>query len=184
MSTVMPPPTPASAAQPDRPLSAKEAKAEAKAAKARAKALRPWYRKKRYILTILLVVIIGIVAATSGGGDKSTTDTAATVAGVDNGIGSANASADVTNAVLGEPDAIGFRTVTMNVTNNSSKRSNYLIDLSIESADGTTQYDTTVALVNNLEPGQTTSADALSTTKDIPVGAIVTIKTVSRTASN
>ena len=68
--------------------------------------------------------------------------------------------------------------------NNSSERSNYLIDLSIESPDGTTQYDTSFAAVNNLEPGQTTTVDAISITKTIPADAIVKIKTVSRLASN
>lgn len=50
-----------------------EAKADAKAAKARAKAMRPWYKKKRFIIPLLLViVIIAIVASSSGGGDDDT----------------------------------------------------------------------------------------------------------------
>ena len=37
------------------------AQADAKAAAARAKALRPWYRKKRYILGIPLLTIVGLI---------------------------------------------------------------------------------------------------------------------------
>jgi hypothetical protein len=178
----VPPPSPATAPQSARPWSAKDAKAEAKAAKARVKFLRPRYRKKRYIFTIALsALIIGMIA--TSGNHNATTSSTPGVAGVDNGIATADASADVTDPVLRAPDSIGFRTVTMTVTNNSSKRSNYLIDVSFESADGTTQYDTSFASVNNLEPGQTTTAKAISTTKDIPVDAIVKIKTVSRLAS-
>ncbi|MCB0963966.1 MAG: DUF4352 domain-containing protein [Acidimicrobiales bacterium] len=48
----------------------KEAKAQAKAAKAHAKAVRPWYKKKRFILGgILAVIIVIAIAAGGGGGD-------------------------------------------------------------------------------------------------------------------
>ncbi len=187
MSVVMPPPPPTISTSP-QPLSAKEARADSKAAKARAKALRPWYRKKRFIFSIAILVIIGIVVASQAGSKDATTKSSsnptATVIGVDKGLGTADASADVTGATIGQPDAIGFRAVTMTVTNNSSKRSNYLIDLSIESPDGATQYDTSIASVNNLEPGQTAAVTGLPITKEVPADAIVTIKTVTRLASN
>ncbi len=54
-----------------QPQSAKEAKAEAKAEKARQKAMRPWYKKKRYIIPLAIVAII-VVAAIAGGGDTGT----------------------------------------------------------------------------------------------------------------
>jgi hypothetical protein len=182
MSVVMPPPAPNSASPSNAPWSAKEAKAIAKAAEARVKELRPWYRKKRYLFIIAILLVIGLSVASSRGSKDDASPK--TVSGVDKGIGSADASADVSGAVLGQPDAIGFRTVMLTVTNNSSKRSNYMIDLSIESPDGTTQYDTSFASVNNLEPGQTTTVDALSITKTIPADAVVKIKTVSRLASD
>lgn len=187
MSVVMPPPPPTIAPQPARPWTAKDAKAEAKAAAARNKALRPWYRKKRYIFSIAIIAIIGLMVATQGSKDETTTNSSSPIAAasdIDNGIGTKDASADVTSAVLGPVDAIGFRAVTLTVTNNSSERSNYLIDLSIESPDGLTQYDTSFASVNNLEPGQTTTIESLPITKDVPVDAIVKIKTISRLAAN
>lgn len=51
----------------------KLAKAELKAAKAKAKALRPWFKKKRFILPIAIVLIFGITQATRGG-DSSLTE--------------------------------------------------------------------------------------------------------------
>lgn len=50
-------------------MSPGEAKAEAKASKARAKAMRPWYKKKRFIVLIAFVVLIGIIVASSSGED-------------------------------------------------------------------------------------------------------------------
>ncbi len=52
-------------------------KAEAAAEKARAKALRPWFKKKRFILPIAVVVIIGISTANNGG-SNSKSDTSST----------------------------------------------------------------------------------------------------------
>lgn len=46
----------------------REARAEARAAKARAKALRPWYRKKRFLLPIAAVAVIIIAVIASNGG--------------------------------------------------------------------------------------------------------------------
>ena len=177
MSVVMLPPEPNMVSSSNAPWSAKEAKAVAKAADARIKELRPWYLKKRYIFTIAVLVIVGFAIANSQG--PKGTDS-----GGDKAIGAADARADARGAVLGQPDAIGFRAVTVTVTNNSSKRSNYVVDLAIESPDGATQYDTTVASVTDLEPGQTTKVNAFSITKTIPADAIVTIKTVSRLASS
>jgi len=55
---------------------AREAKADAKAAKAKAKALRPWFKKKRFLLPIILVVIIGFSVATNGNKGSSSSDNA------------------------------------------------------------------------------------------------------------
>lgn len=50
------------------------AKADAAAEKARLKAMRPWYKKKRFIIPLVLVVLL-IIGAAAGGGDKAS-DTA------------------------------------------------------------------------------------------------------------
>lgn len=53
--------------QPPVPPVGQDPRAAAKAAKAYAKAVRPWYKKKRWILTLAVVAIFGIAAATSDG---------------------------------------------------------------------------------------------------------------------
>lgn len=45
----------------------KAAKADAKAAAAKAKALRPWFKKKRFVVPIALVLLIGISNSMNGG---------------------------------------------------------------------------------------------------------------------
>lgn len=60
--------------QPSAQMSAQEAKAEAKAAKARAKALRPWFKKKRFIVPIALVIIGGFSSLAGGGEDSPSTN--------------------------------------------------------------------------------------------------------------
>lgn len=47
----------------------KAGKAQAKAEKAHAKAMRPWYKKKRWIGSIVILVIIALIATTGGGDD-------------------------------------------------------------------------------------------------------------------
>lgn len=49
------------------------------------------------------------------------------------------------------------------VTNDSSKRSNYTVEVVFESSDGATQYGSGLVFVENVEPGQATTAEALST---------------------
>lgn len=178
MTNMPPPPPPPGYA--DTP---QDAKARAKAEKAYRKASRPWYRKKRWWLLAVVVVLVVIIAASAGGGgsdDKPTNPNS----GVDKGFGSKDASADVTALRLLPPDSIGVRYVEIDVTNHSSKRSNYYIEFSVESADGATKYADGNALVSNLEAGQsTTSKDLASIDKNIPDSAVVKLKTVSRTAA-
>ena len=58
-------------------------KATAKAAKAYAKAMRPWYKKKRFLVPIGFVAIVGMSSAATGGESGPTvTDTPAAAADV------------------------------------------------------------------------------------------------------
>lgn len=115
--------------------------------------------------------------ATTTAGSSSATNT------VSKGAGARDATADVSDLRLAEPDAIGFREVMAKITNNSSKRSNYFINVAIESADGKTQIDTATLFVNSLEPGQSTEAKGISTSKDVPADAKLTLKSVTRLAA-
>ena len=59
----------------DPNLDPKLANAEAKAAKAKAKALRPWFKKKRFIAPLALLVLVGLSTAANGGKNSGSTDT-------------------------------------------------------------------------------------------------------------
>lgn len=56
----------------EQPKGKKEAKAEAKAEKAHQKAMRPWYKKKRYVIPLAILVIIVVASIAGGGGDTGT----------------------------------------------------------------------------------------------------------------
>ena len=174
------------------PMTAKEASAEAKAAIARAKALRPWYRQDAVKIILSIGVVLALVIA--GASNKRSNSASSTktmgppatvsVGGVAKGFASADAAADVTGYFISERDFLGRREVTLTVTNHSSKRSDYSIAFSIDSADGMTQYDTSFASIDDLEPGQTVVADAASIGESVPDNAILTLKKVQRLASN
>lgn len=154
---------------------ARSAKADAKAAKARAKALRPWYKKKRFILggILLLIVIAGVA---SGGGDDDDSVASGGNSGKDTGSKVDTASGntknppenDVTITACGTDD-IGWLEATVDVVNNSSKKSSYFIEVTFESEDGSEQFETALATVNNLEPGQKKTEDAV-TLSEAPEG--------------
>ncbi len=79
-------------------------RADIKAEKAREKAMRPWYKKKRFIIPLVLVVLIVIAAVAGGGGNDEPGDSATPAAG-----GSNEGGGDGGEAVLfpGRPDAQG-----------------------------------------------------------------------------
>lgn len=157
----------------------RSAKAQAKASKAHAKAMRPWFKKKRYLGLIGFVVLIGLIAVSSGGGEDGTTDVASddneTVESDDNQSdanesrssdgGSSNSanppSADVTVDSCDVDDTIGTVTANLSILNNSSGRSNYLITVSFEDGDGVKVGDG-FASANNLEPGQKARVEAVA----------------------
>ena len=60
------------------PVDKKSAKAAAKAAKIYAKHLRPWYRKKRYWLSIVMIVIVAAIVGGTAAGKKTTNSPTAT----------------------------------------------------------------------------------------------------------
>lgn len=62
---------PHQAGHPQGPQSHAEARAHAKAAKAHAKAMRPWFKKKRFILPLALVALVAFVTALNGGNDEA-----------------------------------------------------------------------------------------------------------------
>lgn len=166
---------------------AKQAKAEAKAAKAKAKSLRPFYKKKRFILLAIIVVIV-IIAVASGGGSKSNDSSGSgsqegsTSDTIGKGIGSADASSDIVDIECGAPDVIGMTYPKVTVKNNSSKASDYMITVVAESADGSMRYDSTPVFITALGPDQTMTEEGIFT-NELPAGAVCKVTEVQRTAS-
>ena len=72
----------------------------------------------------------------------------------------------ITACALSDNEFLGPE-ATVKVTNNSSKPSNYSIQVAFVSKDGATQYDTGVVLVSGLAPGQSTVDKAASVKPDV-----------------
>jgi Flp pilus assembly protein TadG len=100
--------------------------------------------------------------------------------------------AAVTTTTLPEVRMTGCKTssnqfegpiATVTVVNNTSKASNYIIDVTFDSTDGKTQLDSSVATVNNVAPGQTATADATSLKPDIKSPYVCKVGRVTRFAA-
>lgn len=141
----------------------REAKADAKAEKARAKSLRPWWKKKRFILPIVLIVIvIGVSAGSSGTSDDNDRSDVASGAKNDFSTNRENppeADVEITSC---EKTVIDTVEVGLRVTNNSSKESDYMITLTVEDASGSKIGDG-FASTSNVDAGQTANIDGVAT---------------------
>lgn len=146
-----------------------------------------------WVPVIIVVIIIASVSASAGGGGSSNNAAnnpgASTTPnpGISKGIASKDASADVkigrlkAKKILGQ---VSYYYAPVTVTNHSSKRSDYVITVALESADGKMQIDTADMLIQNLEPGQSKSDEGdFLTTDKVPAGAKLVLQEVERTSS-
>jgi len=142
------------------------------------------HKLRNTLLGIVGLIVAIVVATNAGGGSKhsGSSNSGSSNSGVSRGVAAQDATGDVKVGPLQAPDVLGIRYETVTVVNHSSKRSDYVIDVAEQSADGKTQYDTGTALINNVDPGQTAS-DKVMFTNHIPAGAKIVLKTVERTAS-
>ena len=148
------------------------------------------------VLGVVALFLVGCVAVVIGAGTavneavenaesaaSSPAESAPTESApaVDQGLGSADASADV---VLGEgaADEFGLVQVPLTVTNNSEKRSDYFITVAANGPDGT-RLDETLVSVLGLEPGQGAAETATFFKTDLPEGLTFVVLEVQRTAS-
>ena len=81
-----------------------------------------------------------------------------------------------------EPDEAGWAAAEITITNNSSKASNYLVQVTFDTADHTTQIGTGYASVDNLAPGQK-AVQTASALKDAQPGYLCTVTDVTRYAA-
>jgi hypothetical protein len=138
----------------------------------------------RRALIVAVAATASLAMIASGEEDKaSSADGSGTT--ISKGLGSKDASADVTEVAItreGEtPFTLTFATATL--TNNSSKPSDYFVTIAAESPDGATRYGETIVHVMNLEPGQSSTQKGLFTVEDVPADAVAVVKEVQRTAS-
>ena len=96
-------------------------------------------------------------------------------------LGTKEASGDVTlGAILVDPK-LGALSAEVTITNHSSKRSNYIVDLSITDADGKTTLGASMVSAPGVKPGQTAKRTAqFGTTQKLPADATITIVGVAR----
>lgn len=124
------------------------------------------------IVGVAVLVLIGIVviAAIAGGGSDHS--------------GASKKAADsktqleeVTISKCGPPDAIGVVYVEGIADNTSSKRSDYYIDVTVTSADGT-KIGTGSTIAQNVEPGQKAVWKAITDTDSSAWSGAATCKVV------
>jgi hypothetical protein len=135
----------------------------------------------------LFVAVLATAASGSDSATKAKSDgtTKTGDTSITNGLGSADASGDVTDPKIvreGE-DPLTLTYASVAIKNNSSKRSDYFVTLAVESPDGATRIDETVVSVSGLEPGQSAVEKGMLT-KDIPADAVVKVQQVQRLASS
>jgi hypothetical protein len=145
------------------------------------------------LITVCLACVAILLAACSSSGSGSATKSSAPPAAATTSAAAKTSpaapkptgpEADVTVGALTLESTLNFPQVPVTITNHSSKRSNYIVDLTIESADGKTQIDSTIVAANNLEPGQTAKETGhFFKPGPLPAGAKVVVKKVTRYAS-
>lgn len=96
-------------------------------------------------------------------------------------VGESSEVDDVTITSCGA-DELGQLEAVLRITNNSSKPSNYMVNVAFESPDGSEQLDTGFALVDTLQPGQSTNESAITFTT-APADFKCRITSVDRYAS-
>lgn len=161
----------------------REARADVAAEKARAKAMRPWWKKKRFLLPLAFVVV-AVIGAAAVGGDKgkvaeNVVSTKTTVGAISNQTTSAHKPADDVTVDTCQPGTFGAQ-VKVKVVNHSSKTSSYLINVSVEDAAGTKVGEANGAS-NNVAAGQTALVDLLA--GNAPGLTSCKVASVTRTAS-
>ena len=155
-----------------------EVKANAKAEAARAKAMRPWFKKKRFIIP-LVIVALAVGGALAGGGDDKKDSVASGGQGQDessegnSGVSSSSESDELDDVTITkcEPTVIGSVEISFTVVNNSSKTSNYIISVAVKDSTGARVGDG-YGSTNNLLAGQTANIDGFGDVSDSAVEPI------------
>jgi hypothetical protein len=125
------------------------------------------------------MLVLGTAAALASTGEEDSGGQSLSASGADSDRSSEADDVSLTGCKV---DSIGWGEATIRVTNNSSKASNYIIELVFESSDGKTQYGTGMAAVNSLQPGQTAN-ETVSSLSDASPDLKCRVQDVTRYAS-
>lgn len=145
---------------------------------------------------IVFVALIAVVASAASGsesesGDSKGSDTTAAATGgststPDSSAKSAGDAGEVDDVKInscGKDDTIGYAQANITVTNDSSKASDYMIEITFTSKDGKTQVGTGNSFIQNLAPGQTKTEDVSALEEAGDLELVCTVSSVSRTES-
>jgi len=169
----------------------KEERAQARADKAARKAARPWPLRHWMLTGIGVIVVIVIVAsvASSGGGSTPNVTAGNTVSSSP----TASPASETAGKVFQHPEDVkitscgvddaGFADAKLTITNTSSKASDYVVTVAFESPDGSKQVGTGTALVNSLQPGQSSDQDANSLSSAAAGSFVCKISSAQRNAA-
>lgn len=140
---------------------------------------------------IVLVIGFGLTAAVASGSDsssdgskKSSSEEGSKGASAgNNSSGKTDELDDVTVSACAREELFGPK-ATLEITNNSTDPSDYMITVSFESPDGATNFGTGNAFVQRLAPGQKKTEEVSSLETNVPEGEITCkITKVDRSAS-
>jgi hypothetical protein len=96
-------------------------------------------------------------------------------------VGAKDASRDVKLSAIRVDAKLGTPWAEVTLTNNTTKRSNYIVDLRITAPGGGTELDAAMVSAPGLAPGRTIKRTAqFKTTQKLPKGAKLTIVGVAR----
>lgn len=145
--------------------------------------------KKFAIALVAVVAIGGSIASGSSSTDTGTSgDSGTSTENGDSGTSEekdAGESDEVDDVKLSkctiDPD-LKWPEATLTVTNNSDKPSDYMIEVTFESKDGSTQFGTGNAFIQNLKPGQK-KTEKVSGLEDATGKLKCTVSSVDRTES-
>ena len=125
----------------------------------------------------------GTPTSTQGGNPTSTQESAG-IQSATPGADSKEAWGDVKLGAITADATLESPMATVTITNHATKRSNYIVDLIITTADGQTKLDATMVSAEGLNPGQTVKREAqFMTTQKLPTDAKLTIVGVARLAA-
>lgn len=149
----------------------------------------PKKRKKWPWIVGGVILLIIIIAVASSAGSNSSNNNASPKASNSSKANNGTARSpldhreDVTISSCATDASLNAPSAKVTVKNSSSKPSDYIVTIAFNSPDGKTQYDTGIASVSNLAPGQTGTDTATSLKQGLPAQFVCSVVDATRTSA-